>query len=197
VGWRRVLERTRGSILYLMGNVLWNAFKNVFDKKRDYKILMLGLDGAGKSTILYKFKFSETVTTIPTIGFNCENIQYKNLNLVVWDIAGQEKIRPLWRHYFANTQAVIWVLDASDHKRLTEATKEMEDLLKEDLLRNCLLLVYCNKQDLPLSIGQSELTQTLGLHKFSDKRMWFVQGCCAITGAGLYEGMDWLAQHLS
>ena len=74
---------------------------------QEMRILMVGLDAAGKTTILYKLKLGEVVTTIPTIGFNVETVEYKNINFTVWDVGGQSKIRPLWRHYFLNTQAVI------------------------------------------------------------------------------------------
>ena len=88
-----------------MGNVFVNLFKNLFGK-RDMRILMVGLDAAGKTTILYKLKLGEIVTTIPTIGFNVETVEYKNISFTVWDVGGQDKIRPLWRHYFQNTQGL-------------------------------------------------------------------------------------------
>ncbi len=69
----------------------------------------MGLDAAGKTTILYKLKLGEIVTTIPTIGFNVETVEYKNISFTVWDVGGQDKIRPLWRHYFVNTQARVCV----------------------------------------------------------------------------------------
>ncbi|KAH1000363.1 hypothetical protein HUJ04_000276 [Dendroctonus ponderosae] len=86
-----------------MGNVFANLFKGLFGKK-EMRILMVGLDAAGKTTILYKLKLGEIVTTIPTIGFNVETVEYKNISFTVWDVGGQDKIRPLWRHYFQNTQ---------------------------------------------------------------------------------------------
>nr|KAF6479063.1 ADP ribosylation factor 1 [Molossus molossus] len=86
-----------------MGNIFANLFKGLFGKK-EMRILMVGLDAAGKTTILYKLKLGEIVTTIPTIGFNVETVEYKNISFTVWDVGGQDKIRPLWRHYFQNTQ---------------------------------------------------------------------------------------------
>ena len=73
---------------------------------REMRILMVGLDAAGKTTILYKLKLGEVVNTIPTIGFNVETVEYKNISFTVWDVGGQDKIRPLWRHYFQNTQGM-------------------------------------------------------------------------------------------
>ena len=95
----------------------------------------VGLDAAGKTTILYKLKLGEVVTTIPTIGFNVEAIEYGNLTLTVWDIGGQDKIRPLWRHYYQSTQGVIFVVDSNDRDRVAEARDELHRMLAEDELR--------------------------------------------------------------
>ncbi|GBO22853.1 ADP-ribosylation factor 4 [Araneus ventricosus] len=86
-----------------MGLTISSIFNRLFGKKQ-VRILMVGLDAAGKTTILYKLKLGEIVTTIPTIGFNVETVEYKNICFTVWDVGGQDKIRPLWRHYFQNTQ---------------------------------------------------------------------------------------------
>uniref|UniRef100_A0A1A9WS82 small monomeric GTPase n=1 Tax=Glossina brevipalpis TaxID=37001 RepID=A0A1A9WS82_9MUSC len=96
-----------------MGNVFANLFKGLFGKK-EMRILMVGLDAAGKTTILYKLKLGEIVTTIPTIGFNVETVEYKNISFTVWDVGGQDKIRPLWRHYFQNTQDLPNAMNAAE-----------------------------------------------------------------------------------
>lgn len=89
----------------------------------------VGLDAAGKTTILYKLKLGEIVTTIPTIGFNVETVEYKNISFTVWDVGGQDKIRPLWRHYYQNTQGLIFVVDSSDVKRIQEAENELANMV--------------------------------------------------------------------
>jgi len=99
--------------------------------KMDARLCMVGLDAAGKTTILYKLKLGEVVTTIPTIGFNVEAIEYGNLTLTVWDIGGQDKIRPLWRHYYSDTQGVIFVVDANDTERFGMAKDELHGLLEQ------------------------------------------------------------------
>jgi len=114
------------------------SFSKVFGKlfgKKDVRILMVGLDAAGKTTILYKLKLGEIVTTIPTIGFNVETVEYKNISFTVWDVGGQDKIRPLWRHYYQNTQGVIFVVDSNDRDRVGEARDELHRMLNEDELR--------------------------------------------------------------
>jgi len=110
------------------------------------RILMVGLDAAGKTTILYKLKLGEVVTTIPTIGFNVETVDYKNISFTVWDVGGQDKIRPLWRHYYQNTQGLIFVVDSNDRDRIDAARDELHRMLGEDELREAVLLVFANKQ---------------------------------------------------
>uniref|UniRef100_A0A7R9YEE3 ADP-ribosylation factor n=1 Tax=Pinguiococcus pyrenoidosus TaxID=172671 RepID=A0A7R9YEE3_9STRA len=164
--------------------------------KTEMRILMVGLDAAGKTTILYKLKLGEVVTTIPTIGFNVETVEYKNISFTVWDVGGQDKIRPLWRHYYQNTQGLIFVVDSNDRDRVEAARDEMHRMLNEDELRDAVLLVFANKQDLPQAMNAAEMTDKLGLHDLRH-RQWYIQACCATTGDGLYEGLDWLSATLS
>ncbi|KAG5732046.1 ADP-ribosylation factor [Termitomyces sp. T112] len=158
-------------------------------------ILMVGLDAAGKTTILYKLKLGEIVTTIPTIGFNVETVEYKNISFTVWDVGGQDKIRPLWRHYFQNTQGIIFVVDSNDRERVAEAREELQRMLNEDELRDALLLVFANKQDLPNAMNAAEITDKLGLHGLR-QRTWYIQAACATSGDGLYEGLEWLSANI-
>jgi len=170
----------------------------LFDKlwgKKEMRILMVGLDAAGKTTILYKLKLGEIVTTIPTIGFNVETVEYKNIQFTVWDVGGQDKIRPLWRHYFQNTQGIIFVVDSNDRDRVVEAREELQRMLNEDELREALLLVFANKQDLPNAMNAAEITDKLGLHSLR-QRAWYIQSTCATSGDGLYEGLEWLSTSL-
>jgi len=177
-----------------MGSAFGKLFSGLFGKK-EMRILMVGLDAAGKTTILYKLKLGEIVTTIPTIGFNVETVEYKNISFTVWDVGGQDKIRPLWRHYFQNTQGLIFVVDSNDRERVGEARDELNRMLAEDELRDAVLLVFANKQDLPNAMNAAEITEKLDLHKMRG-RNWFIQATCATNGEGLYEGLDWLSNQL-
>lgn len=156
---------------------------------------MLGLDAAGKTTVLYKIKLDENVNTIPTIGFNVETVQYKKVNFTMWDVGGQDVIRPLWRHYYQNADAVIFVIDSNDHERLGEAREVLHKVMSNDLLRDVVLLVLANKQDLPNSIDAVKLGHHLNLQELKQKN-WYVQPACASTGEGLFEGLDWLSRQL-
>merc|ERR1712137_1419659 len=133
---------------FVMGNLFASLFDSFFTKK-PMRILMVGLDAAGKTTTLYKLKLGEIVTTIPTIGFNVETVEYKNIAFTVWDVGGQGKIRPLWRHYYQNTTGVIYVVDSNDRERIGEAREELTKILADDELRQAVLLIFANKQDLP------------------------------------------------
>ncbi|XP_043279740.1 ADP-ribosylation factor 2 [Venturia canescens] len=178
-----------------MGLTISSLLTRLFGKKQ-MRILMVGLDAAGKTTILYKLKLGEIVTTIPTIGFNVETVEYKNICFTVWDVGGQGKIRPLWRHYFQNTQGLIYVIDSNDRERILEAQKELASMLKEDELRDAVLLVFANKQDLPNAMSAAELTDKLELNALRG-RHWYIQSACATQGQGLYEGLDWLSNELA
>lgn len=163
---------------------------------KERRILMVGLDNAGKTTILYKLKLGEVVAALPTVGFNVENVRYKNINFQCWDVGGQDKIRPLWRHYFRNTDAIIYVVDASDQQRIdssefgNSSCEELASLFLSDELRGVPLLVFANKQDHPNAVSSEELAKRLGLLQVRG-REWHVQASIAHTGDGLYEGLDW------
>ena len=159
------------------------------------RIVMLGLDNAGKTTVLYKLKLGEVVTTIPTIGFNVETVVYKNISFTVWDVGGQTKIRPLWQHYFENSDAVIYVVDSSDKNRFEESKEELDYVLKDDRVRGSSLLVFNNKVDMPGSCSTAEVTDKLGLHAHKG-RDWYIQSTCAVTGEGIVDGLEWLANNL-
>ena len=174
-----------------MGNFLSQLLDRLF-ATTPARVILIGLDNAGKTTILYKLKLNEVVTTIPTIGFNVDEVTVKNLTMTVWDVGGQTKIRPLWQYYFENNDAVIYAIDSADRQRLEEAREELFSVLSDDRLRDCALLALANKQDLPGAATVAQVTEALQLRKLR-QRNWFVQGTCAVNGDGLTEGFTWLA----
>ncbi|XP_069476327.1 ADP-ribosylation factor-like protein 14 [Ambystoma mexicanum] len=159
-------------------------------KVKQARILMLGLDAAGKSTLLYKLKFNEPFTTIPTIGFNVEMIQAdKGFALTMWDVGGQQNMRKLWYYYFENTDGLVYVVDSANKVHLDESKREFELVLKNELVKKVPVVVMANKQDLPGALNAEELTRTFNMKKHCSDRDWFVQPCCAVTGQGLAEGI--------
>ncbi|KAK9370472.1 ADP-ribosylation factor family-domain-containing protein [Lipomyces kononenkoae] len=177
-----------------MGNYLTRLMTRFFGS-REIRLIMLGLDAAGKTTILFRLKLGQGVTTIPTVGFNVESVTYKNVKFSVWDVGGQDKIRPLWRHYYTGTQGLIFVVDSSDRKRISEARQELHRVISDLEMRNCLLLIFANKQDLPDAMKPTEITKELDLASLKD-RIWFVQPSTAKTGDGLTEGLCWLSANI-
>lgn len=156
---------------------------------------MVGLDAAGKTSILYQLKMSELVKTIPTIGFNVETLDYKGLTFTIWDVGGQDKIRMLWKHYYQNTDGIIFVVDSNDKDRIKLSEEVLKLMLGEEELKNSALLIMANKQDLSGSLSPNEISQQLGMKEVKD-RHWLVQGTSAQTGQGLKEGLDWMANTL-
>nr|TKS05201.1 hypothetical protein D5086_0000132980 [Populus alba] len=141
-----------------------------FLPKTGIRILMVGLDASGKTTILYKLKLGEIVLTVPTIGFNVETVVYKNISFTVWDVGGQQKIRPLWRYYFQNSHGLIFVVDSNDRGRISEARNELHRILSDIELKDAILLVFANKQDVPNAMSVSEVTDKLGLPTLKQHR---------------------------
>lgn len=156
------------------------------------RILVLGLDNAGKTTILYRLHVGEVVQTIPTIGFNVETVTHQNIKFQVWDLGGQTSIRPYWRCYYSGTQAIIYVVDSCDADRLPTSKEEFQALLGEEELRDAAILVYANKQDLPGALSDSQVAEGLGLPAIRN-RPWSIFKTSAIKGEGLFEGLDWLS----
>eukprot|EP00301_Raphidiophrys_heterophryoidea_P020608 c5251_g1_i1.p1 GENE.c5251_g1_i1~~c5251_g1_i1.p1 ORF type:complete len:189 (-),score=18.74 c5251_g1_i1:65-631(-) len=178
-----------------MGGLLSKVVRKFMKVEGGCRVLMLGLDSAGKTTILYKLKLGRTVTTTPTIGFNVESVVHKNIHFTVWDVGGQDKIRSLWRHYFSNTRGLIFVVDSNDRERFGEAAEELKKLLAEEELQGVSVLVFANKQDLPHATPAKDLGEKLGLGAKTINK-FHIQPTCASTGTGLLEGLDWLATNI-
>ncbi|KAL5008904.1 hypothetical protein ScPMuIL_014485 [Solemya velum] len=157
-------------------------------------IVMLGLDDAGKTTLLYQMKMKETVTTVPTIGFNVETLSpMKGVSLTVWDIGGQKKLRPLWQNYYREIHGIIYVVDSADVERMDESRDELYSVLACGKLVAVPLVVFANKQDKPNNIGPSGVSNHLRLTKLLDRK-WFVQACCATDGDGVIAGIEELVR---
>ncbi|KLO12842.1 ARF/SAR protein [Schizopora paradoxa] len=171
---------------------VFTSFLSAWKKSEDVRILMLGLDSAGKTTVLYQLKLGEVVSTIPTIGFNVETVEYEKLKLQVWDLGGQHSIRPYWRCYFPNTHGIIYVIDSSDKDRLELARSELLTMLDEEELKGVPLLVFANKQDMDGALGWVEISDALDLTGGREARPWKVQASSAVKDEGLQEGLEWL-----
>ncbi len=179
-----------------MGILLSRVFGGLFGPK-EVRVLILGLDNAGKTTILYKMHSPDQVMrTTATIGFNVESISVKNLTFQVWDLGGQDNIRPYWRCYYANTNAIIYVVDSCDKERLGTSRKELMAMLEEEELKDAVLLVMANKQDMPGAATEAEVSEALGLHAIKN-RTWHICRTAAVKNEGLEEGLEWLSKAIT
>ncbi|XP_061911091.1 ADP-ribosylation factor-like protein 4C [Entelurus aequoreus] len=161
-------------------------------------VVMLGLDSAGKTTVLYRLRFNEFVNTVPTIGFNTERIRLggagnpRGISCHLWDVGGQEKLRPLWKPYSRRTDGIVYVVDSVDAERLEEARAELHRIAGFSDNQSTPLLVVANKQDLPRALSVADIERRLALGDLGPATRYHVQPACAITGDGLREGMDTL-----
>ncbi|EDO32348.1 predicted protein [Nematostella vectensis] len=167
------------------------------EKDREMRILLLGLDNSGKTTILKSLASEDVLHITPTQGFNIKSVQSKGgFRLNVWDIGGQRKIRPYWKNYFENTDILIYVIDSADRKRMEETGTELDELLEEEKLIGVPLLVFANKQDLMNAATPAEISSNLGLNTIRS-RGWQIQGCSALTGEGVQDGVEWAMRYVS
>ncbi|XP_070704271.1 putative ADP-ribosylation factor-like protein 5C [Pempheris klunzingeri] len=158
---------------------------------REHKVIIVGLDNAGKTTILYQFLTKEAVHTSPTIGSNVEEITVRRTHFLVWDIGGQESLRASWYSYYGNTEIVILVVDSTDRERLTATREELHRMLSHEDLQKAAVLILANKQDVKGSMTAAEICQSLTLDSITTQP-WHIQACCALTGEGLPASLDWM-----
>ncbi|CAF1244958.1 unnamed protein product [Didymodactylos carnosus] len=169
---------------------IWALFGN-----EEHKIIIVGLDNAGKTTILYQFLMNEVVHTSPTIGSNVEEVIFKNIHFLMMDIGGQESLRSHWSTYYSHTEYVILVVDSTDRERLPLSKQELLRMLQSEDLRTASVLIFANKQDIKDAMTSAEISKQLSLTSIKD-HAWHIQACCALTGEGLYQGLDWIASRL-
>mmetsp|Transcript_721 Transcript_721/g.848 ORF Transcript_721/g.848 Transcript_721/m.848 type:complete len:179 (-) Transcript_721:137-673(-) len=170
---------------------LLSLLRKLKKSETELRILLLGLDNAGKTSCLKKMSDEEITHIMPTQGFNIKSLHQKGFRLNVWDIGGQKAIRPYWRNYFENTDALVYVVDSADRRRVEETGLELATLIEEEKLAGIPVLVLANKQDLMTAMAAKELAENLQLHNIRDRK-WQIQGCSAKTGDGLQEGITWL-----
>jgi ADP-ribosylation factor-like protein 2 len=153
-------------------------------KEREMRLLMLGLDNAGKTTVVKQLKGEEVRSVSPTLGFDICTMIYGEYTLNIWDVGGQQTIRSYWRNYFEATDAIIWVVDSADVSRMEICRRELETVLQEERLAGASLLVLANKQDLPGALNGSQVAGLLRLDgSIGRKRHWRVFACSAVSGA--------------
>lgn len=175
---------------------LHSILRKMKEKEKEIRLLLLGLDNAGKTTILKKFNGEDIDTISPTLGFNIKSLEHRGYTLNFWDVGGQKSLRSYWRNYFEATDGLIWVVDSVDRLRLKDCVAELATLLQEERLAGASLLILANKQDLPGALSAEEIKESLELDKIVSHH-WHIQGCSAVTGAMLLEGIDWVVHDVA
>ncbi|CAK4651131.1 hypothetical protein LEN26_016860 [Aphanomyces euteiches] len=177
-----------------MGTALSRKLARIWTRN-DRRVLLLGLDSAGKTTILYHLRLHKVIPTVPTLDFNAETLHLHGLTLNLWDVGGQDTLRPYWRHHFTGTQGIVFVIDSSDNERVELAKAELHGVLHDDQLREACLLILLNKQD--LAVGQRDVVSQLDLTEICQARKYKIQPTVATTGEGLEEGFAWLCDNMT
>lgn len=172
------------------------VLKKMKQKEKEMRILLLGLDNAGKTTILKRFNGEDINEISPTLGFNIKTIEHRGYSLNIWDVGGQKSLRSYWRNYFESTDGLVWVVDSADRMRMEACKDELAKLLQEERLAGATLLVLANKQDMPNAISPKEISDILELDQIKTHH-WIVVGVSAVTGEKLLNAVDWLIDDIA
>ncbi|RMY67971.1 hypothetical protein D0863_07431 [Hortaea werneckii] len=163
-------------------------------KDKEMRILMLGLDNSGKTTIVKRIMNEDVNSVSPTLGFIIKTIDYEGYKLNIWDVGGQKTLRTYWKNYFEKTDTLIWVVDATDSERLEDCRAELKGLLLQERLMGASLLVFKNKSDVPGCMTTDDIREGLQLDSISTHK-WHILPCSAMTGQNLHEGLQWVVQN--
>jgi ADP-ribosylation factor-like protein 2 len=166
-------------------------------KEKEVRILILGLDNAGKTTVVKKLCGEPIDKIEPTLGFQIQSLSYASYNLNLWDVGGQKSIRAYWRNYFEQTDGLVWVVDSADVYRLTLCRDELSVILNQERLAGASLLILANKQDVDGALPSERIAEILQLGDARyTNRHWKIIPCSAVTGDGLVDGMDWIVRDI-
>ncbi|XP_023552464.1 ADP-ribosylation factor-related protein 1-like isoform X1 [Cucurbita pepo subsp. pepo] len=180
-----------------MFSLFYGLWKYIFSKT-EFHVLILGIDKAGKTTLLEKLKslFSNLEglspdRIVPTVGLNIGRLEVLNAKLVFWDLGGQPGLRSIWEKYYEEAHAVIYVIDAACPSKFEDSKSAMEKVLRHEDLQGAPLLVFANKQDLPEAVSAEELSRYLDLKKL-DERVCMFEAVSGYDGMGIKESVEWL-----
>jgi small GTP-binding protein len=178
-----------------MGFILSKIIEFFTKSRNNFKIIILGMQNAGKTTILYRLSLGTLVKTTPTIGSNVEELTYNNVKFQAWDLGGQESTRSVWDVYYMNTDAIVYVIDSHDDENFEESKAQFHKLLSHPNLKSTVILIFANKQDLPGAKTVDKLIHDYEFDKIQS-HIWHIQSCSALKGEGMITGIKWLSEQL-
>ena len=178
-----------------MGFIISKIIEFFTKNRNNFKIIILGMQNAGKTTILYRLSLGQLVKTTPTIGSNVEELTYDNVKFQAWDLGGQESTRSVWDVYYMNTDAIVYVVDSQDDEYFEDSKSEFHKVLSNPNLKNAVVLIFANKQDLPGAKAVNKLIEDYEFNKIKN-HIWSIQPCSATKGEGLVNGIKWLSEQL-
>ncbi|KAF6198257.1 hypothetical protein GE061_008008 [Apolygus lucorum] len=170
--------------------------KKMKAKEKEMRILILGLDNAGKTTVLKHLNNEDTTTISPTLGFNIKTILYGDYKLNMWDVGGQKSLRSYWKNYFESTDGIVWVVDSVDARRLDDCCRELHFLIEEERLVGASVLILANKADLPGAASLEQIRERLELDRITTHH-WKIVRVSAMTGENVVPAISWLVNDIS
>jgi len=180
-----------------MFSLFYGLWKYIFSKI-EFHVLILGIDKAGKTTLLEKLKtmYSDSEglppdRIVPTVGLNIGRAEALKSKLVFWDLGGQIGLRTIWEKYYEEAHAVIYVVDAACQSRFEDTKSALEKVLRHEDLQGAPILIYANKQDLPGAVSAEDLARYLDLKELNERPYMF-QAISAYDGLGIKDGINWL-----
>ncbi|KAK8807232.1 hypothetical protein WA158_003991 [Blastocystis sp. Blastoise] len=176
-----------------------SVLKKIKQKEKEIRILMLGLDNSGKTTILKRLCGEDINSISPTLGFNIKTLEYDGYKLNIWDVGGQKTIRTYWRNYFEQTDGVIWVIDSADKRRIDDCRKEFEHLVLEERLAGATVLLICNKSDIDGCMSVEEISEKMNLQSCNMSHHWGIFKASAVLPleeGGITAALSWLIKDI-
>ncbi|PVU88777.1 hypothetical protein BB561_005703 [Smittium simulii] len=175
---------------------LLTTVRKIKEREKEMRILFLGLDNAGKTTVVNRILGKPIQEISPTLGFTIDSLQVNGFTVNAWDVGGQKSIRPYWKNYFEKTEGIVWVVDSADKGRLGICAEELAAVLTEQRLVGSSLLILANKQDIDQALSIECISEALDIENING-HSWKIQPCSAVTGDGVLEGLDWIVNNIS